>query len=117
MLTRARRRCGRKGEDGGFTIVEMTVVMMLSTMLLFIVGRGFLQNFRTMGQAQSRSEVTVRIQNALEVISRDIRVADPLAAVPPTSAIVSGTATTLTVNVVRANQCSQRTWSLTAPTI
>lgn len=82
--------------------------MSLSTLLLLVVGKGFLQNFKTMGQAQSRSEVAVRIQNALESLSRDARVADP---------VVSGDAQNLTVKLFRSGHCLQRSWSLSGRTM
>ena len=46
---------------------------------------------------------TGRVQNALEAISRDARVADP---------VVSGSSSQLKVDILRDGNCYERTWSL-----
>ncbi|MDQ1635015.1 MAG: hypothetical protein QOJ32_1824 [Frankiaceae bacterium] len=106
MLRRAQQP--DRERDGGFTLNELLIVMAVTGVLLVVVGKGFLQNFTTMRQSQVRSESTGRVQNALEALSRDVRVADP---------VVIGTDTSLTVDVLRTGNCYRKTWSLASGVI
>jgi prepilin-type N-terminal cleavage/methylation domain-containing protein len=103
MLRRAQQLTGVRQRDDGFTLNELLIVMAVTGVLLVVVGKGFLQNFTTMRQSQVRSESTGRVQNAMEALSRDVRVADP---------VVSGSDTSLTVDVLRTGNCYRKTWSL-----
>jgi type II secretory pathway pseudopilin PulG len=107
-LTRL-RGSGVGCDEAGVTLVEVLVGMLVATALLTLASRGFLQNYRAVGQAQSRSEATVATQNALERITRDIRIADP-------SVTSTSTATTLTVPMYRSGGiCSLRTYFVGLP--
>lgn len=79
--------------------------MVIAAMFLGIVGvtvgRGFLNARRVEG----RTNVVTDVQYALDILSKDVRTADP---------IVAASATSLTVTVWRSGVCSIRTYAVTA---
>ena len=82
MLTALRRLRTRAGDDSGFTVVELAIVMMISTIVMVsLVG---------MLDSQSRAERSVnglaaaqeQVRVALVEIQQDLRSAEPLVALP-----------------------------------
>lgn len=86
-------------EDEGFTLVELLVVIILLGVIGGITLAASLAAMRTQRQAENRTAQLTAVETALERITKDIRVADPL---------VAADAQDLTLDVFHNGACEQR---------
>jgi hypothetical protein len=102
MIRALRRRLGSRPSDAGLTLTELVVAASISLLVLTMVGAMLIQTANlTANAVQNRNSTTVA-STAIAAISKSIRLATTVqmqvsgkGAVQP--AVVSGTATTLTV--------------------
>jgi prepilin-type N-terminal cleavage/methylation domain-containing protein len=92
-------------EDDGYSLIELMVVMILLSIISGIVTATLVGTMRTTRQAQNRAYSAADIQNQLERVARDLRVADPIRA---------ASANSITVDDYRGNTCMRETWALTS---
>ncbi|TNM64496.1 hypothetical protein FHN55_13280 [Streptomyces sp. NP160] len=78
----AARRCGGRGGDEGTTLVELLVVMALTTVVLAAVGAVFVSATRSVRETQVLTNTQADARTAAEAMSRSLRVA----VVPPQGA-------------------------------
>lgn len=84
VLTRA-----RADDDGGFTLVELLVVMSLMLIVGGIVMNGIVSGLRASERARQRVIALTDLERAAERMARDLRFADPVDAASATSVIVN----------------------------
>lgn len=68
----------RGSEDGGFTLVELLVVMVILGVVGTVTVAGITSGLRTTSYAQARVDTLAETQTTLERISREIRAGHPL---------------------------------------
>jgi len=100
-------RVTRRGDEGN-TLMELTVVMMLLGIVSAIVSTTMIGAMRSTRQQQNRSYAVAGIQDQLERISRDLRVADPVRA---------ASANSITVDLLKGSTCLRRTWALSGTSL
>jgi prepilin-type N-terminal cleavage/methylation domain-containing protein len=88
--------------DGGFTLTEMLVVIVLFGIIGAIVTTASITGLRQQSQLQNRSDVLAQARTALERIDRDIRSANPLLAATSTQLVLSEVSPSLTRTVTYA---------------
>lgn len=89
--------------EDGFTLAELLVVVVLLGILGSIIGAVVIGGLRSSRQAQARTDANLDLQQAMEQISRDVRVADPLRA---------STANELVVDVIRDGACYRKRFTV-----
>lgn len=70
-----------RSEEGGFTLVELLVVMVIIGVVGSIVVAGVTRGMRTGTEVQNRVEALTATQVAIERASREMRAADPVRSV------------------------------------
>jgi prepilin-type N-terminal cleavage/methylation domain-containing protein len=73
MMTRLRRN-----DQGGFTLVELLVVLVLLGIVGGIVGSAVITSFRSSRATTNRTVALHELETALQRMTRDLRAADPL---------------------------------------
>lgn len=68
----------RGGEDGGFTLVELLVVMVILGVVGTVTVAGITSGLRTTSYAQARVDTLAETQTTIERISREIRGGHPV---------------------------------------
>jgi prepilin-type N-terminal cleavage/methylation domain-containing protein len=79
MLTHARRTVGR---DGGFTLVELLVVLLLLGVVGSIITTSVITAFTSTRRGEARVHALNDLQRGLERVGRELRAADPLVLEP-----------------------------------
>ncbi len=92
----------REAPDAGFTLLELTVAMSIASILFGLAGVTMVRGFAVTARAQDHIFTVTDTQYALDALSRNVRVADPLSA---------GSAQSLTAQVRRAGQCRAITYA------
>lgn len=80
--TGAAPRCDR---ESGFTLIELLVVMALLGVVLSLVGAGLVNLTRTTRSTQERGFADTALRQAMEIIARDLRAANPIDVHTPVS--------------------------------
>ncbi|WFM70965.1 prepilin-type N-terminal cleavage/methylation domain-containing protein [Halomonas sp. CKK8] len=83
--------------NGGFSLVELMVAMVIGLIIILGAGQLFLTAFQTNRQVETLSEKQAAVNFAVEVLMRDIRRADWSSVAPESS--VSSPVDTLTLTV------------------
>lgn len=65
-------------QEGGFTLVELLVVMVLMGVVGSVVGTSLVRGMQVSAEAQSRIQGLSELQRGMERLAREVRVADPL---------------------------------------
>ena len=86
------RRVRRQGEQAGFTLVELLVVMILLGVIGSIVGSGIVSSMRADRKTRERVAVTGDLTKGVDRMTKQIRVAAP---------IIDFSSTSLTVETYR----------------
>ena len=102
LATACREQTARKAE-GGFTLIEMLVVIVIFGVLGGLVLQLTLSALHTSQVTQSRDIGVSQAQFAVERLAKDLRAADPL---------VSADANDLTLMVYRQGACEVHRWYL-----
>lgn len=68
----------RGGEDGGFTLVELLVIMVILGVVGSVTVAGITSGLRTTSYAQARVDTLAETQTTIERISREIRAGHPV---------------------------------------
>jgi prepilin-type N-terminal cleavage/methylation domain-containing protein len=97
-----------EGDDAGFSLVELLVVIMLVSVVTAIALNAIVSGLRTTEKGNARVAALASMQKGVERISREIRVADP---------VVAATSTTLTVRVYRGGARREYTYSYTGTSL
>jgi prepilin-type N-terminal cleavage/methylation domain-containing protein len=75
--------------QGGFSLVELLVVMAVMLVVGSIVVNGLVTGLRATERGQARVEALTDLERAAERMTRDLRFADPVDAASPTQVIVN----------------------------
>lgn len=102
MLTGRRGRSA--AQDEGFTLIELLVAMVVATVLLSLVVGVVTTTFGSSKKIQAHVSVVRDVQLAMDRVSRDVRVANP---------VTAASAAAMTVKVQRAAACSLVTYAVT----
>lgn len=94
----------RKSEDGGFTLVEMSIVLLILGVIGAIATSSVIQSMKTTDRGQKRVFGLADVQNAVERMSREIRAADPVE--------TSSSSSSVSVRVHRNGRCQRYTYAL-----
>lgn len=84
MTTSLLRRV-RRGDDRGFTLVELLVVMILLSVIGAIFTGGMMSGMRADRRTRDRVNVTADLAKGVDRITKQVRVAAPVIAFSPTS--------------------------------
>lgn len=68
----------RRGDNAGFTLVELLVIMVIVGVVGAITVAGVTRGMRTASQVEGRVETLAQVQVVMERISREIRASDPV---------------------------------------
>lgn len=71
--------------EGGFTLLELIIVMALLSVVLSLVGAGMVSLTDTTRSTDDRSRADTELRNAVEALARDIRAANPIDVQSPVS--------------------------------
>jgi prepilin-type N-terminal cleavage/methylation domain-containing protein len=83
----------REDRSAGMTLVEMTVAMAVSSVLLASLGMVFASTLRTVTKLNNGNEQSRLLATAMQRVTDNIRSADPVTITGVTSAVLSPTAT------------------------
>jgi prepilin-type N-terminal cleavage/methylation domain-containing protein len=75
-------------DDGGFTLVELLVVIVLIGIVGAVTTTGLVQSMRASQRAQDRTAAFNELEIAMERLTRELRAADPIISISPTDVIV-----------------------------
>jgi prepilin-type N-terminal cleavage/methylation domain-containing protein len=75
--------------EGGFSLVELLVVMALMLIVGSVVVNGLVSGLRATERGQARVEALTELGRAMERMARDLRFADPIDSASPTQAVVN----------------------------
>jgi prepilin-type N-terminal cleavage/methylation domain-containing protein len=75
--------------EGGFSLVELLVVMALMLLVGSVVVNGLVSGLRATERGQARVEALTELGRAMERMARDLRFADPIDSASPTQAVVN----------------------------
>ena len=107
MLTRTigqlRARCNGKRTDGGFSLTELLVVIVILGVVSLVVSAAIISSLRTSRVTEANVLGATEARIVLERTSLDIRTADPLR---------SADADSITLDTYRKGQCERRTYYL-----
>ncbi len=97
MKAAMRTYTNRAMRAGGFTLVEMAIVMLIVGIISYVIAAGFLMSSRTMKTMERRSDVSAFLQEAVERTVDTLRSASSIVAASPSSitAVVSGSQMTI----------------------
>jgi prepilin-type N-terminal cleavage/methylation domain-containing protein len=94
-----------RGSQNGFTLIELLVAMLIGSALFAVVPYTITQTFASNTRATAHVSVVTDVQLAVDRVSRDVRVANP---------IVAATTTSLTSRIYRAGTCTLVTYAVTS---
>lgn len=77
-MTRILRRVRRQGEQAGFTLVELLVVVMLLGVVSAIVGSGLISSLTADRKTRARVAITADLTKGVDRITKQVRVAAPV---------------------------------------
>ncbi|MBW3603423.1 MAG: type II secretion system GspH family protein [Actinobacteria bacterium] len=83
------RQVRRIGDESGFTLVELLVVMTLMLIVGGVVVNGIVSGLRASERGRARVEALTDLERAAERMARDLRFADPVDAASATQVIVN----------------------------
>ncbi|MDQ1697058.1 MAG: hypothetical protein QOJ03_2411 [Frankiaceae bacterium] len=98
----------RAKADSGFSLIELLIVVTLLGTVGGIIGTAMISGMRTTRQLQNRATSADDVQQLLERMARDIRVADPIRA---------ASANSITVDLYRGNTCLRQQWTVTSGSV
>lgn len=94
-----------RNEDGGFTLVELLVAIVLLGIVGGVTTTGLVQSFRTSERAQNRIQAFNELQIGMERITRELRAADP---------VVSAGGNEILLDVRRGGACIRHRFQYTS---
>jgi len=99
MLTRRAER----GEDSGYSLVELLVAVFMVGIVGSVVSAGVVTSMKTTRQDQARATSSAQLRTAIDRLSRDLRASDPLR---------MATASTLMMDEDRSGKCKRTYYRL-----
>lgn len=98
----------RSGDESGYTLVELTVVMSIMAVVSSLTAGLVITGMKSTKQSQARTAASQDVQREVERLARDLRVADPLRVTE---------ANRVVLDLYRGNTCVRRTYELAANTL
>ncbi len=93
-------------DDGGYSLVEMLVVLLLLGIVGTVVTKGIVTTLRSTRIATQRAVALSQLQTAADRLSRELRAAeaptDPITRLPTTAPLITAIGTSFTADVLRA---------------
>jgi prepilin-type N-terminal cleavage/methylation domain-containing protein len=72
----------RRSDQGGFTLVELLIAMLLFGIIGSVVTAGIVTSLQSAAATSARIDAVQELELAMQQIARDLRAADPLLTVP-----------------------------------